>query len=283
MGKMAWIFRRIFVVALATATLSLGLSIAPAVAGNESNLVSAINAERSAAGKQPLQVYWDLRDDALDQAKAMRDQQNIFHHPNLGSVTSGWTLLGENVGAGPSISGIMTAFMGSSTHRSNILNGGFNYVGAGVAEDAAGRLWVSVIFMQGPDDLLDPPDTTTTTTTQPPTTTTTTQPPSTTTTTQPPFTTTTTQPPGGTTTTTTQPPSTTTTTTQPPGGTTTTTLPPDGGTDDPTDAGDTSGGGGDPGTGSGAGSWGLYFEQFEVLSPNWLNPSLLRIIGFMAL
>ena len=31
------------------------------------------------------------------------------------------------------------------------------------------------------------------------------------------------------------------------------------------------------------GSWSLYFEQFEVLSPNWLNPSLLRIIGFMAL
>ena len=66
--------------------------------------------------------------------------------------------------------------------------GNFNYVGVGAKTDDAGTIWMAIILMRGPDDLLDPPDTTTTTTTQPPpTTTTTTQPPGTTTTTEPPW------------------------------------------------------------------------------------------------
>ena len=40
--------------------------------------------------------------------------------PNLGSVTTGWKALGENVGVGPDVSSLFDAFMGSSAHRSNI-------------------------------------------------------------------------------------------------------------------------------------------------------------------
>jgi uncharacterized protein YkwD len=247
---MAWVFRRILVVALATTVMSLGLSVAPAFAGNESSLISQINAERTSRGKPALEVYWDLTDDARAQAKRMRDAQQVFHHPNLSGVTDAdWNALAENVGVGGSVSGIMDAFMASSAHKANILNSSFNYVGAGVKEDANGILWVSVIFMAGPEGLNDPPDTTTTTTT--------TQPPSTTTTT-----------------TTTAPPSTTTTTSP---GSTTTTLPP------------TDGAGGE-GQGSKGGSfvgsqsslrWILEYAEFEVLSPDWLNPALLRMTGWM--
>ena len=284
---MAWVLRRVLVVGLATAMLSIGLSIAPALASPESSLLSKINAERAANGKEPLQVYWDLRDDARIHAKNMRDAQQVYNQPNLNEVTDVWFTLAESVGVGASVAGIMDAFMASSSHRSSILNSGFNYIGAGVAEDDNGILWVDVIFMGGPDDLLDPPPTTTTT--QPPATTTTTQPPATTTTTQPPgSTTTTTQP----TTTTTQPPGSTTTTTllrrrlsprdllrrrlSRPGSTTTTTLPP----------GD---GEAPPGPDSSPGPddtilirvWALRYEQFAVLSPTWLNPALLRLLGLM--
>ena len=273
--------------------LSLVLYVTPVSAGAEGCLISDINAERTSRGKPALQVYWDLTDDASARANRMRDQQSVFHHPDLASVTDGWYALAENVAAGGSIDGVMAAFMGSSSHRANILNSQFNYVGAGVKEDSTGILWVSVIFMAGPDGLVDPPSTTTTTTTttqppsittttQPPSTTTTTQPPSTTTTTQPPTTTTTTQPPSTTTTTqppttttTTQPPS-TTTTTQPPGSTTTTTT-----TVPPGDDGDPDGTG-PPGTvilGTPTGV--LRYDEFAVLSPHWLNPSLLRLIGLM--
>ncbi len=285
-GALAWISRRVAAVVLATAMLSMGLSVAPALAGPEGSLISKINHERTSRGKAPLTVYWDLTDDARAQANRMREQQRVFHHPNLSSVTSGWSLLGENVGASGSIDGIMSAFMSSSAHKSNILNSSFNYVGAGVKEDANGVLWVSVIFMAGPDDLLDPPDTTTTTTTttappattttttQPPATTTTTQPPSTTTTTQPPSTTTITQPPA--TTTTTVPPGSTTTTTAPPDGSTTTTMPPDG--DVPDQGGlDTNG----DSSNLWLRGWTLELVGFDVLRPGWFNRSLLRLTGYM--
>lgn len=197
---MARIFRRTVTIGLATALLSMSLGVAPAFAGNESTLVNKTNSARAANGKAPLQVYWDLTDDARAHSQDMADSGSLYHNPNLGSVTTGWKTLGENVGVGPDINAIFNAFMGSSAHRKNIL-GNFNYIGVGVKSDDSGRLWVTMVFMLGDDDLLDP-----TTTTQPPdtTTTTTTQPPSTTTT-QPPSSTTT-QPPSGTTTTTTLPP-----------------------------------------------------------------------------
>ena len=253
---MARVFRRTLTIGLATALLSMSLGIAPAMAGSESSFVNKVNSARSARGKAPMQVYWDLTDDARAHSKRMMDKGEIFHNPNLGSVTTGWKALGENVGVGPSVDLLFDAFMGSSAHRSNIL-GSYNYIGVGVKTDDAGLLWVTMIFMLGPDDLLDPPGTTTTTTTtQPPSTTTTTQPPSTTTTTQPPSTTTTTQPPS--TTTTTQPPS-TTTTTQPPS-TTTTTQPPG---EDPVEP------------------FNVPAEELAVLGGDWVSPTLFRLIGMV--
>jgi hypothetical protein len=108
----------------------------------------------------------------------MADRGELFHSSNLGSVTSGWERLGENVGVGPdNVSALHTAFMNSAAHRNNIL-GDFNYVGVGVTIDAAGFMWVTVIFMKAAAGLNGGETTTTTptpatTTTAPPTTTTT--------------------------------------------------------------------------------------------------------------
>ena len=259
---MASIFRRTATIGLATALLSVSLGLAPAFAGAAGSFVNKVNSARASSGKAPLEVYWDLTDDAKPQANRMASKQELYHTPNLGGVTTGWKTLGENVGVGPDVNGLFDAFMGSSAHRANIL-GNYNYIGVGVKVDDNGIMWVSMIFMLHPDDLngggtttttTQPPSTTTTT--QPPSTTTTTQPPSTTTTTQPPSTTTTTQPPS--TTTTTQPPS-TTTTTQPPSTTTTTTQPPD----DPVEVE----------------MFDLPAEEFAVLSADWVPPTLLRLIG----
>ena len=244
---MARIFRRTATIGLATALLSMSLGVAPAFAGAESSFVNKVNNAREARGKAPLEVSWDLTDDARAQARRMADEQDLYHTPNLGSVTSGWKTLGENVGVGPSVNQLFDAFMGSSAHRANIL-GNYNYIGVGVKVDDNDIMWVSMIFMLHPDDLngTGGGTTTTTTTTQPPSTTTTTQPPSTTTTTQPPSTTTTTQPPS--TTTTTQPPSTTTTTQAPEG--------------DPEIA-----------------PFEVSQEELQVLSPGWVPMTLFRLLG----
>lgn len=125
--KMAWVFCR----GPCDHTSGVGAPIAPALARNESSLISKINAERSSCGIATLQVYWDQTEDARAQAKRTRDEQGVFHHPNLGSVTTDWTLLGENVAVGGRIVQIMDAVMDSLPHRSHILNSNHNYASAG--------------------------------------------------------------------------------------------------------------------------------------------------------
>jgi len=156
--------RRRFVVVGVLAMVGALLQIAPAIAGSEGSFVAKMNAERTARGLAPLRVYGDLVDDARAQSQRMMADGNLFHNPALGSVTSGWIALGENIGSGASVDAIHAAFMASATHRGNIL-GDFNYVGVGVAVESADRMWVTVVFMKGADDLLDGGGTTTTTTT----------------------------------------------------------------------------------------------------------------------
>ena len=210
-------FRR-YLILLAAASVFIALFAVPAMAGPAGQFISKINSSRSAAGLAPVQGYWDLSDDARRHSNRMAERGELYHSGNLGGVTSGWSGLGENVGVGIDVSGLHQAFMNSSGHRRNIL-GNFNYVGVGVTVDDEGFMWVTVIFMRGPDGLNDPVETTTTV---PPTSTTTTMSPN--------------LPPAPTTTTTTHAPPTTTTTTTttpaatqpppPPDATTSTTQPP---------------------------------------------------------
>ena len=181
---------RYFAMILAVSVMVSGMAI-PAFAGPEGTLISRINSSRSANGLAPLETYWDLTDDARAHSAAMLDRGEIYHSPSLGSVTSVWHALGENVGVGLDLNAMHDAFMNSSSHRSNIL-GDYNYVGVGVKTDDAGNSWVTVIFMRADAGLNGE----TTTTTQPPVPTSTTipapvpeptatEPPATTTTTQP--------------------------------------------------------------------------------------------------
>ena len=112
----------------------------------------------------------------------MAKEQRVYNLPNIGGVTSGWKSLAQVVGVGPDVNAIFNSFM--NTYRSTITGSSYNYIGVGTATDDNDILWVVMIFMNGPDGLVDdPPDetTTTTSTTKPPTNTT--KPPSTTSTT----------------------------------------------------------------------------------------------------
>lgn len=159
--------RRIAIVLAALAVLTVGMAV-PAHAGAEGDLLSRINASRSAAGLSPLSMHSDLVPDARNHSAEMMAAGQIYHTSNLAGVASGWEALAENVGAGPSVDSLHSAFMNSAGHRANIL-GDYNYVGVGVAS-GGDLLWVTVIFMRKGA----PPETTTTTTTIAATTTTTT-------------------------------------------------------------------------------------------------------------
>ncbi len=131
-------------IVLAIATLA---SPVLASSGDEVGFVSLINSERANRGLTSLDVYWDLVDDARAHAGVMAEADNIFHSSNLANATTGWAALGENVGVGPTVGELHTAFMNSAGHRDNIL-GDWDSVGVGVAETDKGYMFVTVVFMK---------------------------------------------------------------------------------------------------------------------------------------
>ena len=141
----------------------LVVGLAPgAFAASEDSLLSLINDERESRGLSALNSHWDLVDDAEAHSEVMMAVDNLHHNPNLGSVTTGWSSLGENVGVGPSVSSIHTAFMKSPPHRGNVL-GDFTHVGIGAVRASENKLWITVVFMKSASG----PATTTTTTSIP--------------------------------------------------------------------------------------------------------------------
>ncbi len=134
------------------AVLVLVVGVAPvagASADEESRFVSLINSSRTTAGLAPLTVYGGLVDDARRHTGDMIARGTIFHSSSsqLGAATSGWSLLGENVGMGPDPDVLHSAFMASPTHKANIL-GAFDRVGVGAERAPDGTLFVTVMFMQ---------------------------------------------------------------------------------------------------------------------------------------
>jgi hypothetical protein len=191
--------RKRWVAVLLTLSLSvMGLGLAAnADAGEESQFLSAINSSRASAGLAPLAMSGSLQTYARSHSVDMANANTVYHSTGAqlaAAAGSGWTNLGENVGRGPSVSALHSAFMGSSGHKKNIL-GDYNYVGIGTTTKD-GYIYVTAVFMKKgatPDPAPAPTTTTTTTGATSPSpekpaatttsTTTTTLPPTTTTTT----------------------------------------------------------------------------------------------------
>lgn len=142
---------RVIVVALMALLMAPSMPLVSAAAVDpvsaENQFVDVINQERTSRGLQPLATNADLVAGARHQADAIRDAGRLFHNPNLGSVTTGWTKLGENVGYGGSVSGLHAAFMNSTGHRANILDPAYTHVGVGVVVEGS-TIWVAQVFMQ---------------------------------------------------------------------------------------------------------------------------------------
>lgn len=148
--------RLVAIAGLAALSLTGTLAATAADAPSEARFLNLINQERTSRSLAPLTVYSDLVDDAQSHTDTMLSQNKLFHNPNLGSVTTGWYALGENVGYGYGVEGLHNAFMNSPGHRANIL-GDYNYVGIGVSNESDGTMWVTVVFMKGPSGLADAP------------------------------------------------------------------------------------------------------------------------------
>lgn len=114
----------------------------------EAQFVAKMNAERQANGLRPYSVSSDLTSIARQHSSQMASQGKLYHNPSLTSQVQNWQAVGENVGDGPTVSDIHTAFMHSPEHRANILDHDFTQVGVGVTVDSSGQVWVTEDFRE---------------------------------------------------------------------------------------------------------------------------------------
>ncbi|MCC5947076.1 MAG: S-layer homology domain-containing protein [Nitriliruptoraceae bacterium] len=127
------------------------LPATPAEARNDTNaevrFLDSVNAERVQRGLPRLTVASDLRTSARRHSVVMADRSHLHHNPRLGSEITGYRLVAENVGFGPSVASIHRALMNSQGHRENILNPRVTEIGIGV-EVRNSRTWVTQVFRQ---------------------------------------------------------------------------------------------------------------------------------------
>ena len=134
------------VTAGATAAAVAPASALASTAGFEAQFIADMNSARSANGLAPYSVAYDLTSIARSHSAQMASSQTLYHNPSLTSQVQNWQAVGENVGEGPTVSDIHTAFMNSPEHRANILDHDFTQVGVGVAVDKNGMIWVTEDF-----------------------------------------------------------------------------------------------------------------------------------------
>jgi hypothetical protein len=132
----------------AVALLAPTSAFAESTYSMEAQFVGDMNAARQAAGLAPYSVAYDLTSVARQHSAAMASQQSLYHNPGLTTEIHNWQAVGENVGEGPTVSDIHTAFMQSPEHRANILDHDFTQVGVGVSVDKNGIIWVTEDFRE---------------------------------------------------------------------------------------------------------------------------------------
>lgn len=127
--------------AAATATAN----VAYAAVSDPSGYLSRLNGERAAHGLRPLIMRSDLTQVAQSWSDHMAATGVLSHNPRLATAVSNWLAVGENVGDGPTIGDLDSAFMASAKHRANILDPTYDDVGIGTVT-RNGMIWITVDF-----------------------------------------------------------------------------------------------------------------------------------------
>jgi uncharacterized protein YkwD len=118
-------------------------------------VVRLTNLERAAAGRAVLAVHPAVTQAAVTHSQDQVAMGRMSHTGSDGSdggvrlTRAGftWRAWGENVAVGQrTAQEVVTAWMGSAGHRANILSSSFTTIGVGVAIDASGRpYWTMVL------------------------------------------------------------------------------------------------------------------------------------------
>jgi len=132
-----------------------GVRTVPNPGGADRRMLDVVNWERQQRGLQP--VYWDaqLGGLAADWSEHMARTGRLTHR-DLGAVLASPSYpafrgIAENIYMNPSCNvtadQVVAAWMGSSGHRNNLLNGSYNRIGSAFV-CSGGRIWVTANFAQ---------------------------------------------------------------------------------------------------------------------------------------
>lgn len=123
------------------------------VTSYEQQVVNLVNAQRTQRGIPALKINWELSRIARYKSQDMHDKQYFSHtSPTYGSPFDmirkfgiSYRTAGENIAMGQTTpAAVMNAWMNSSGHRANILNGGFTQIGVGYV--ASGNYWTQMFI-----------------------------------------------------------------------------------------------------------------------------------------
>ena len=122
---------------------------------DEKEVFNLINKERQNNGLSALKVDSEVQRVARIKAQDMVNN-NYFSHQSptygspfdmLKSFKISYKTAGENIAGNSSNSSAVSAWMNSSGHRANILNGNFNYTGIGVVNGSKyGKIYVQMFI-----------------------------------------------------------------------------------------------------------------------------------------
>jgi len=114
-------------------------------------MLTSINAQRSAVGAGPLQLCASLGRAAADHT-ADQAMHNLMTHTGSDGSTmvirveragyTGWSAVAENVAAGyQTVAAVMNGWMNSTGHRTNLLNPAYTDVGVGQVPSTGGTIY----------------------------------------------------------------------------------------------------------------------------------------------
>ncbi len=137
----------LLVLALLASGIATDHARAAASSDRREQMLSLTNEDRAEHGKKVLALNAKLSRYATKHSRAMAAAGYLFHSEDLADELDGldWSMGGENVGVGSSLTDLQDAFMASKPHRHNILQKRYDHAAIGIVK-SDGTLWVTVIF-----------------------------------------------------------------------------------------------------------------------------------------
>lgn len=112
-------------------------------------MLALTNHARETRDRKDLNLNVKLSRLAKKHSRDMMDAGYLFHTDvdvlKKALAPYDWSVGGENIGVGSSLSDVQSAFMGSKEHRKNILLKAYDHAAIGVVR-SDGKVWVTVIF-----------------------------------------------------------------------------------------------------------------------------------------